>query len=220
MKIKGLFLSVICIACLASCAPTKFVAQTSEPLQISEMALLQPIAEVSIVAPKGDLEYSESMSITEAGILQNALMSNTDKVPVSQLIEINHEQGQLVYDAVSYAETNVKRLQGFKIPSEIVSLVRSSGQRYGLLVVADGISKSQQNYRTELIVGVITSILSLGTIYMIPVKAASKINAIIFDSTTGEVVYFKTSGEQQIDPLDEKDLTRASIKLFKNFTWQ
>jgi len=120
-----------------------------------------------------------------------------------------------------------KKLRGdYPIPGLFDELLESKGQRYGLLIYADGMSRDTKGYAKEVakdvLLGVATAVLTMGTmsVYGTSVYCVSHIYVAILDSDTDRVVFYNSSVPRESHPLKPNSVRKQLEDVFKDFLKQ
>lgn len=206
---------------LLSCASGRYMSGISAE-QLGSIALVQPNSHQSYIDRDGNMGYNDSLSWRSVDLLTEQLMQSHLQIP--QWIATTDGEIEEVWafmDAV--ADHKTRRLADLPTSVVIDSLLIAHGYRYGLLVCANGFSRSNRNYglsvATGVIVGVLTAVLTLGTyVYMpLPNKGSSHIYAAIVDAQERRVVFYNRNTPDEAEPLEPKTLRKQINTLFKDF---
>ena len=138
---------------------------------------------------------------------------------------------ELMLDAREEAAAFFKYLDGpeakhrdtFAIPGVLDEAIEAQGCRYGLLLIARGMTRDIKGYRKDVaksvFLGIATTLLTLGTVtmYSTPKKASSELFALVLDAETNRVVFYNTNGPQSTDPLQANPVSGQLSGLLKDY---
>lgn len=219
---KKYFILFVALAALgfSSCSSGKMVRSSVAPAEIKELMVLEPLTYISGIWKGSEPVMSDSLSVISRDVILSSLNSNGRLPRISETIIFQDESILGVY-AVSTQDLVNRLLLGKKggivnitIPPEIRALM--GDERFGIIICAEGFSRSSKNYTNQMLKGLGIGILTLGTYVEEPIKARTNMYVIILDNERNEVAYFNHSDAQN-EPVSEKHVGRQLDKLLKKY---
>ena len=228
MKRFSLCLLIVASISLFSCTTTKPLISSVDVSQISELALLEPIAYISLIEQGNRAELNDSLSY-ESTILISDLIRNVTGMPFVESVIPDDEvtrrmlNSELEVYFTALENTKPKKRHEIEVPPTIITVLKANGYRFGLAVISEGFTRKKGNYGGQvaqsIAIGVATAILSGGMVaaYPIPVKSRSNISCIIIDAQTESAIFYNRQFKQDADPLEESHVLKQLNTIFKDY---
>lgn len=209
--------SLLLVLSLAACSPTRYFAGSAP----SELALLDPVTYISHVERNGELVPNDSLSIRSAEMLTRVFTSIG--LPVARIVPVDYwgNEGHLLPFLEQLPAVDVRQLKRSPVPEPIRQLLQEHGQRYGLLVYADGFTRDELNYAKGVAVGAALGVLGLilsgghQAHLNLPNKFGSHIFVMVVDAEANQVVFYNKSTPDEANPMSEKQLRQQVRKLMQ-----
>ena len=227
MKKVNLFLIIIVL--FASCNTTKFLTSDVKPLEITEMLKIQPFSYISLVEQGNRGVFNDSIS-NEAQIALNETLEifrdrirlSSTEVILTDSAEISWLEQEIDYLIIS-AERN-RNVKNIAIPPFIESLLTANDERFGLIIVQSGFTRTRGNYGGQVAkqigVGILTGLLTGVAHVQTPVKSGSTLHAIIVDNQNKNVAFYNNSVLQDREPTNKETITRHLNEIFRGYFWK
>ena len=219
---KAIFQLLLVALAVSSCATARYYGGFTPETARQDMVLLGPVSNIYYL----DQDNHESFSDTLSGLSETLIAGLVDElgVPVSGQIELDEQQKEEATAFMHYLlRKDAKNLDKSLVPGTLDDILEEQGCRYGLLLVAQGMTRDRKGYRKEAVkgalLGVATAILSLGTVvmYSTPDMYASQVSAVVLDSQTDQIVFFHTTKPQETNPLHTDPVREQLSRLLKDF---
>ena len=210
----GFFLS------LFSCA-NKYMSSKVKPTEIKDMYLFQPIVSVftmekgSKVLCNADISNETNLNLT------NTIFKYKLKLPAWEYFyskdsaaneKINTEI-KLLFVAMKIA----KKTTDVPITPFLDKILETNGKRFGLLIFAEGFSRSKKNYNNQLILGALSVVaFGLKGAY-IPDKNYLSLYAIIIDAKENNIAFFNDAYGANNDPSNQQNMYYRIDELFSKY---
>ncbi len=110
-----------------------------------------------------------------------------------------------------------QNMDDVKITPLLDSILEKRNKRFGLITLANGYTRTKQNYNEQLTKGVAVAFVTLGMYTKIPTKSKSEIFALIVDAKENNVAFYRVSTLQDKEPLDSAVISRQLNGLFKGY---
>lgn len=184
-----------------------------------------PVLSSTILINRIKKLYDDSLSTASESLIATVLEELN--LPVSQRVQLDSVQKEEAVAFMRFITAKDKKLRGdYPIPGLFDELLESKGQRYGLLIYADGMSRDTKGYAKEVakdvLLGVATAVLTMGTmsVYGTSVFCVSHIYVAILDSDTDRVVFYNSSVPRESHPLKPNPVRKQLEDVFKDFLKQ
>ena len=169
--------------------------------------------------------YNDSLSTASESLI--ATIVEELNLPVTQRVQLDSVQKEEAIAFMHFITAQDKELRGdYPIPDLFDELLESKGERYGLLIYADGMSRDTKGFAKEVakgvLLGVATAVLTMGTmsVYGTSVSSVSHIYVAILDSETDRVVFYNSSVPRESHPLKHNPVRMQLEDIFKDFLKQ
>ena len=173
-----------------------------------------------------DENYNESFNDTLSIISETLITRLVDEmgVPVSGRIELNDDEKEEAFAFLRYLyERDWETLDTFPIPDLLDKALEAQGYRYGLVLVARGMTRDTKEYAKEValnvLVDVALTVLIPGTA-VVPIPSDScysQISAAVLDSETDRIVFYNATAPKEKNPLRSGTVQKQLNKLLKDF---
>ena len=207
---------------LASCGTAKYYGGFTAEQGKNDMVMLGPVSEQYFLDDNKKMVYVDSLSISSENLIFEQI--DMSGVPFTSMIPLDDLQREHLVKFVDFLLTqDAKKRGSTRVPEDLLQLVRTSGNRYGLLVFSVGMTRDNKGIVADVVkgtlLGVATAVLTLGmfTMYTVPEMPYSNIYVAIVDSETGTVAYYNQNLGEECDPHDPAVIHKQVNKLFKDY---
>ena len=225
MKKVHLFLLLSLVLTLSSCGAARYYAGFTPEAAKKGMVVLGPSSVQYYIDKQNKEAYDDSLSTASESLI--ATIVEELNLPVSQRVQLDSVQKEEAIAFMRFITAQDKELRGdYPIPDLFDELLESKGERYGLLIYADGMSRDTKGFAKEVakgvLLGVATAVLTMGTmsVYGTSVSSVSHIYVAILDSETDRVVFYNSSVPQESHPLKHNPVRMQLEDIFKDFLKQ
>ena len=219
---KTLFLLLLVVLAVSSCATARYYGGFTRESAREDMALMGPVSCIYYLDETNHESFSDTLSAFSETLVANLV--DELGVPVTGRIELNDDEKSETFDLMHYlAGSKARKQEVFPIPELLDRALEEEGHRYGLLVFAEGMTRDKKGYTKDAIKGAFitlaTAILSLGTAVMVttPEMYSSRIYAAVLDSEMDQVVFFNVRNPEETHPLRPDPVRKQLTKLLKDF---
>ena len=225
MKNVHLFLLLSLVLTLSSCGAARYYAGFTPGAAKEGMVVLGPSSVQYYIDKQNKEAYDDSLSTASESLI--ATIVEELNLPVTQRVQLDSVQKEEAIAFMRFITAQDKELRGdYPIPDLFDELLESKGERYGLLIYADGMSRDTKGFAKEVakgvLLGVATAVLTMGamSVYGTPVSSVSHIYVAILDSETDRVVFYNSSVPQESHPLKHNPVRMQLEDIFKDFLKQ
>ena len=225
MKKVHLFLLLSLVLTLSSCGAARYYAGFTPGAAKEGMVVLGPSSVQYYIDKQNKEAYDDSLSTASESLI--ATIVEELNLPVTQRVQLDSVQKEEAIAFMRCITAQDKELRGdYPIPDLFDELLESKGERYGLLIYADGMSRDTKGFAKEVakgvLLGVATAVLTMGamSVYGTPVSSVSHIYVAILDSETDRVVFYNSSVPQESHPLKHNPVRMQLEDIFKDFLKQ
>ena len=225
MKKVHLFLLLSLVLTLSSCGAARYYAGFTPEAAKKGMVVLGPSSVQYYIDKQNKEAYDDSLSTASESLI--ATIVEELNLPVTQRVQLDSVQKEEAIAFMRFITAQDKELRGdYPIPDLFDELLESKGERYGLLIYADGMSRDTKGFAKEVakgvLLGVATAVLTMGamSVYGTPVSSVSHIYVAILDSETDRVVFYNSSVPQESHPLKHNSVRMQLEDIFKDFLKQ
>ena len=225
MKKVHLFLLLSLVLTLSSCGAARYYAGFTPGAAKEGMVVLGPSSVQYYIDKQNKEAYDDSLSTASESLI--ATIVEELNLPVTQRVQLDSVQKEEAIAFMRFITAQDKELRGdYPIPDLFDELLESKGERYGLLIYADGMSRDTKGFAKEVakgvLLGVATAVLTMGamSVYGTPVSSVSHIYVAILDSETDRVVFYNSSVPQESHPLKHNPVRMQLEDIFKDFLTQ
>ena len=225
MKKVHLFLLLSLVLTLSSCGAARYYAGFTPGAAKEGMVVLGPSSVQYYIDKQNKEAYDDSLSTASESLIATILEELN--LPVTQRVQLDSVQKEEAIAFMRFITAQDKELRGdYPIPDLFDELLESKGERYGLLIYADGMTRDTKGFAKEVakgvLLGVATAVLTMGamSVYGTPVSSVSHIYVAILDSETDRVVFYNSSVPQESHPLKHNPVRMQLEDIFKDFLTQ
>ena len=225
MKKVHLFLLLSLVLTLSSCGAARYYAGFTPGAAKEGMVVLGPSSVQYYIDKQNKEAYDDSLSTASESLI--ATIVEELNLPVTQRVQLDSVQKEEAIAFMRFITAQDKELRGdYPIPDLFDELLESKGERYGLLIYADGMSRDTKGFAKEVakgvLLGVATAVLTMGamSVYGTSVSSVSHIYVAILDSETDRVVFYNSSVPQESHPLKHNPVRMQLEDIFKDFLTQ
>ena len=219
---KTLFALLMVALAVSSCGTARYYAGFTPASAGRDMALLGPVSGIFYLDEKNTESFSDSLSLESEELIAD-MLSQID-APVSDRIKLDEGCQEEAAAFMDYLKNyNPKKAGDLPIPILLDNLLEAEGQRYGLIILSQGMTRDRKGYVKEAVkgavMGIATAILSLGmvSVYSAPIRNVSHIYVAIIDSEEDRLVFYNKSTPQESDPFKPESVRRQLAKVLKDF---
>lgn len=225
MKKVHLFLLLSLVLTLSSCGAARYYAGFTPGAAKEGMVALGPSSVQYYIDKQNKEAYNDSLSTASESLI--ATIVEELNLPVTQRVQLDSVQKEEAIAFMRFITAQDKELRGdYPIPDLFDELLESKGERYGLLIYADGMSRDPKGFAKEVakgvLLGVATAVLTMGamSVYGTSVSSVSHIYVAILDSETDRVVFYNSSVPRESHPLKHNPVRMQLEDIFKDFLKQ
>jgi hypothetical protein len=225
MKKVHLFLLLSLVLTLSSCGAARYYAGFTPGAAKEGMVVLGPSSVQYYIDKQNKEAYDDSLSTASESLIATVLEELN--LPITQRVQLDSVQKEEAIAFMRFITAQDKELRGdYPIPDLFDELLESKGERYGLLIYADGMTRDTKGFAKEVakgvLLGVATAVLTMGamSVYGTPVSSVSHIYVAILDSETDRVVFYNSSVPQESHPLKHNPVRMQLEDIFKDFLKQ
>jgi hypothetical protein len=217
-------LLLVCVAAFAvSCGSTKYLSSNVAPTEIDELLKLEAVSYISLIERGNDGAICDSVSQLSRIALRESLGTFGGRLCLpSEVITDSLDLEKLSLE-IHYLMTTAghnKNVGNISIPPFIETLLSDNGQRFGLILVQEGFTRSKGNYTKQALkgagIGLATGVLFGVATTPTPVKASSTLHAIIVDNEEKNIAFFNSSTLQQ-EPMKKATIEKHLRKIFNKY---
>ncbi len=185
------------------------------------MYLFQPIVSVFTMEKENKVLYNEAISKETNFNLTNTIFKYKLKLPVWEYFyskdSVANEKINTEIKLLFVAMKIAKKTTDVKITPFLDKILETNGKRFGLLIFAEGFSRTQKNYNNQLMLGALTAVVfGLGNAY-IPDKNYLSLYAIIIDAKENNIAFFNDAYGPNIDPSNQQNMYYKVDELFSKY---
>ena len=187
--------------------------------EVDNIILVDPYTEIRLIEKDQFSQYNDSLSYLVSRLIKDAFAQNR-WIPVTDTISIRDETILSSYQLFQYQIKNASDGYQVTVPSELNTLIKSSGHRFGMLLWANGYERTKDNYSKiealNIAVCILSVIVSFGTLYYYPMtyKGSLRLYVAIIDTDDGRIVYYNTALLNDSRPTDYTFVLKAIRTLF------
>ena len=225
MKKVHLFLLLSLVLTLSSCGAARYYAGFTPGAAKEGMVVLGPSSVQYYIDKQNKEAYDDSLSTASESLI--ATIVEELNLPVTQRVQLDSVQKEEAIAFMRFITAQDKELRGdYPIPDLFDELLESKGERYGLLIYADGMTRDSKGFAKEVakgvLLGVATAVLTMGamSVYGTSLSSVSHIYVAILDSETDRVVFYNSSVPQESHPLKHNPVRMQLEDIFKDFLTQ
>jgi len=222
MKIRKILCLLLPFLFMASCVPT-YVVSSPSPRTIPEITVINPATFIEII-PKGKGNksfYSDSLSAIanvnlEAGLVQYL----SAYLPVSTLdfdsatdVLIDFQLDQLF----GLLQVERKAIPYVELPPSVDSVMEANHIDYAVVAMHYGFTREKGNYGAQVAKGLLLGIVTLGTVYTVPVRSASDLTVCIIDRPNHQIAFHNRAYAQDLEPLDKRTTDDQISRVFMDY---
>lgn len=194
------------VLAFSSCSTARFASNFSADTARQGMVLLGPSALHFYLDEKNHSTIDDSLSFETQELLANMVTSNG--LPVTRRVQLDSTEHVEAIAFIDYIKNKSKNVQmSCPIPTALDRLLEAEGERYGLLIFCEGMSRDKKGFAKEvtrnILVGAAVALLTLGTMTVAgsAYSAYSGIYAVVLDSMTDRVMFYNFK-EEEHSPLE------------------
>ena len=147
MKKTPFHLILVALA-VSSCATARYYGGFMPEKVGQDMALVGPVSAIYYLDEKNHESFNDTLSTFSETLITNLI--DEMGVPVSGRIELNDDEKEEAFAFLRYlSDQDDRRLDLFPIPGVLDEALEAQGYRYGLLLVARGMTRDAKEYAKE-----------------------------------------------------------------------
>ena len=223
MKLLRIFpLALLALTLLSACGAAKYYQGFTSGDASTGIALLNPVSCIYYLDSKGAETLDDSLSLVSEAMVAGIV--GQQELPITQTLPLDSLQREeyIAFMRFASARTDVVREEA-PIPYVLDSLLEANGQRYGLLVYTEGMTRDTRQYAKELALsatfGLLLAVATLGTftMYGAGMAYATVMNVAIVDSDYDRIVFHNGIPVRESNPLDEGHIQKILTGLFREY---
>jgi hypothetical protein len=245
MKILSIVIFVLSIYLLGSCSSYKmsssdfipppvmekgvtYPAMTSglKPGEINDLLYLGLVSHIALIGNENGKTLNDTLSNTSEQLLDKIVSDFKTNIPLSGKAEVHDEatKSELGKEIEHLCKVVVELngISNIKITPVIDSLLKSNNKRFGLITVAEGYTRTEDNINANKalqVVGITANFLSGNIIPFVPrriTKASSTLFVMIVDAERDNIAFFRKN-MRYCEPTDRNLLSEQFKKIFEGF---
>ena len=220
MKKLHLLALIGLVLAFSSCSTARFAPNFSADAASQGMVLLGPSALHYYLDEKNHSSLDDSLSFETQELLATIVTSNG--LPLTRRVQLDSTEHAEAVAFVDYLHNKSKKTQmNCPIPTALDQLLEAEGERYGLLIFCEGMSRDKRGFAKavtkSLLLGAAVAVLSMGTVRATGAvySAYSGVYAVVLDSVTDRVVFYNFN-EEEHSPLEVQEVFEQVEKLLKD----
>jgi hypothetical protein len=197
-----------------------------KPGEITGLLYLGSVSNISLIGNGNAEIQNDTLSIKSEQLLNIIVSDFKTNIPLSGEVEIYDEARKSELEKeIEHLCKVVVELNGIsdiKITPVIDSMLKSNNKRFGLITVAEGYTRTRENYDAQnglQLAGAIAHDFSKGFVPYLPrriTKASSTLYVMIVDAELNNIAFFRKSIKYG-EPADGNVLTDQFRKIFEGF---
>ncbi len=220
MKVIKQLLCGFVFLSLFSCA-NKYMSSKVKATEIKEMYLFQPIVSVFTMEKGNKVLYNAAISNETNFNLTNTIFKYKQNLPAWEYFFFKDSAGsEKINDEIKLLFRQMKiakKTTDVPITPFLDKILETNGKRFGLIIFAEGYSRTQKNYNNELMLGALSAVVfGLGRAY-VPDKNYLSLYAIIIDAKENNIAFFNDAYGANRDPLNQIDMFNRVNELFSMY---
>ena len=227
MKRVKLFLWVILLC--TSCSTSNLLTSDVKPVEITKMLKIEPFSYISLIEKGNQAKLNDSISNITKVILNESLETFSEKLRLSsQEIKLTDSLGRKELEEeirilIMSADRN-KNVQNIYITPFLDSLLSVNNERFGLIIVQSGFTRTKGNYIGQAAkgigIGILTGVLTGMAYTQTPIKSNSTLYAMILDNQNKNIAFYNKSVLQDKEPTEKGNIIKQLNKVFEKYFWK
>lgn len=210
---------VLLITVLSSCSADKFFANGISGNDLTHLQLFEPVSAIGIYDKGNKWQPNDSLSEIAKELIIGELKYEP-KLDIAETIifddSILNDRLQKEIEYMMFWAGN-KDFRNIKLTPTIDSILDAENERFGLLALSTGFTRTTENYAAQIAKGIGIGILTLGTAVPVPYKEGSTLYLMVVDALNDNIAFFKPSGQQELSPIEAYTYQRHLKKLLKRY---
>ena len=231
MKSIKTSLALCVLLTLTACGSARY-ASGVKVSSIPEFAFIQPCAYMVFYEDNGSGYYNQSSSDAACDVITN--VSNSERFPFTDVIPVDYQGDnddifQWAKNLTGIKASQVKRL---RVPKTLISAIKESGQRYGLLIYSYGYTMSQAAYDKERLEKAASKVIDKAAAELTGIEGLTNpsrvytpadpygniMACVVVDAQEQDVIYYsKETPLFASHPKDFEDVSKMLHALLKDF---
>lgn len=222
MMKRTLLLIPFLLVLFVSCNTTKMLTSGVKAGEVTDLQLMEPLGFVALIQQGSEPVHNDSLSRI-GSLMLDEILSKQSLLPVTGRIDfsndwLRHQVKNEVLELCARIEKQ-KTLDNVVLGSTVDSLLEASGKRFGLFVLLQGVTRTNRNYANQSLKGGMIGLLTLGLYMPIPIKAQTRVLALVVDAEKNDVAFFRSTVFKNKEPLDIEVLKSDVGDLFEKYFW-
>jgi len=219
--LKILLLAVIAIH-LISCGTTRMLTSGVTSKQIDTILYIKPLTSISVINKGNKPEFDGQMSNLCESHLTNKIIEYFPHSIGLKMVDFDSiTQGDVDFHFLNIlnAVEQQQSIVNLPIPTFLDSLLKKNNVNYALYVYQSGFTRSKNNYAGQIAKGVLIGVLTLGTVYTVPVKANSLLICCIIDGKNKNIAFYRKDLKQDLDPVNPNTTNSQVEDIFERYLY-
>jgi hypothetical protein len=166
--------------------------------------MFSPIADIRVIQ-KGnnrDVDTVLSSKIAQEITIQakNIITDSVNTIQLKTNESQSEEIAMAIFRIISTCETQLSKTKFVNIPDILITILDSLNQDYGLFIVYQGFTRTEDNQRNQYILKRELSFYTLGLIDLVPIKSSAAMVCFIIDRKNKKVRHYLKSLSADRDP--------------------
>lgn len=203
---------------LTSCAASRYVCPGVGMVPDTDIALIDPIAQISYVDAGGVENVSDQLSRTCVGILSDAVVRSEMYSGVVIPLDGGPFSDTCIEEIMELRERPFSKRTVLAIPPGLDRLLEIQGTRYGMVVYATGFDRDPKGYMREVLrdtfISVFSAVLTMGSVVTYGSSSRYRLSTwvAVLDSQEDRVVYMDCI-DKEASPVMEQHVRKQVRKL-------
>lgn len=220
MNCKYIIYLFLVFLTITSCTTSRMKVSSVKPTEVKELLYFQPLSYIYLIEKGNQLKLNDSLSEQSEKNL-STMVQKFKKLKTTVIHSIKDSTAINNYELdLNKLLEGARRKSTFtqtKISPLLDSVLEANGQRFGLITIATGFTRSKKNYRNEILKGAGMAVATLGMYYETPIKANSSLYCIIIDSKENNMSFYRSKFSQNKEPMDKKVVSNQLETIFKGY---
>ncbi len=221
MKFPFQFVAITLVLLYAT--PAAISAQSSTP-GIDKILVFEPLVNIDTVGKQNKREFSPEVSKEVAGYVRQGLVAaipqQVQQVPFNPDSVSTRSLFNEMIEIVKTVEALKRRTVTVALTPSMAYILEKHNCRYAMGTLVFGFTGLKGNFGKQVAkgvgVGILTGILTLGTVVVVPVpnKAYATIYSFALDKEKNEVVFYKRVHGDGVEPTKPEQLQKEIVNSF------
>jgi hypothetical protein len=139
----------VALMMLESCGPARYTQRGTNLASVQEFAFIEPYSYMIVYGDDGKGYYNESNSRQATQLITSIVES--ERYPFSDVIPADYEDdnSDIRKWVTNFDENTPSRADRLRVPKSLKTLVKNSGNRYGIVIYSFGYTQTVAGYQRE-----------------------------------------------------------------------